>query len=131
MGLELLVGVSKAYACLRITLITTAPRGGGLSEVTVLALVSMAKALVEFALLLLLGQAVIFLISFGRHEGNPVYRFIRFLTSPVVRTARLIAPRFVVDQHVPALALILLVWIWVGLKIAQIHVLGQQLAQAG
>ncbi len=95
------------------------------------ALVSMAKALVEFAMLLLVGQAVIFLISFGRHEGNPVYRFVRFLTSPVVRAARFVAPRFVVDQHVPALALILLVWIWVGLKFAQIHILGQQLAQGG
>jgi len=97
----------------------------------VLALVSMAKALVEFAILLLLGQAVVYLISFGRHEINPVYRFMRFLTSPVVGVARLISPRFVVDQHVPAVAMILLIWLWVGLQFAQIHVLSQQFLQAG
>jgi hypothetical protein len=103
----------------------------GRPEESVFALVSMAKALVEFAILLLLGRGVVYLISFGRHEVNPVYRFMRFLTSPVVRIGRAVAPRFVVDQHVPALALILLVWLWVGLKLAQIHVLSLHLTQAG
>ena len=88
-----------------------------------LALVTVLKGLVEFAILLLVGQGLVFLLSFGRHEGNPVYRMFRFLTSPVVRVGRLIAPRFVVDQHVPALALFLLLWIWVGLKFAQVQLL--------
>ena len=95
----------------------------------VLALVATAKALAEFAILLLLAQGVVFVISFGRHEVNPIYRFIRFLTSPVVRAARSIAPRFVVDQHIPAMALILLIWLWVGLKFAQIHYQGMLLMQ--
>jgi hypothetical protein len=93
----------------------------------VLALVTTAKALAEFAILLLLARGGVFVISFGRHELNPIYRFLRFLTSPVVRVARAIAPRFVVDQHVPAMALILLFWIWVGLKFAQIHYQGMLL----
>ena len=88
-----------------------------------LALVTVLKGLVEFAILLLVGQGLVFLLSFGRHEGNPVYRMFRFLTSPVVRVGRLIAPRFVVDQHIPALALFLLLWIWVGLKFAQVQLL--------
>ena len=92
-----------------------------------LALLSVAKALVEFAVLLLLGQGIVYIISFGRHEANPIYRFLRFLTSPVVGVARRIAPRFVVDQHVPALALIMLFWLWVGLKFAQIHYQGMQM----
>ena len=92
-----------------------------------LALVTTAKALAEFAILLLLARGVVFVISFGRHEVNPIYRFLRFLTSPVVRVARAIAPRFVVDQHVPAMALILLFWIWVGLKFAQIPYQGMLL----
>lgn len=88
-----------------------------------LTLVVIAKGLVEFAALLLLGQGVVFVLSFGRHEGNPIYRMFRFLTSPAVRVARWIAPRFVVDQHVPALALVLLFWLWVALKIAQVQLL--------
>lgn len=95
----------------------------------VLALVTTAKALAEFAILLLIAQGIVFFISFGRHEANPIYRFLRFLTSPVVRVARSIAPRFVVDQHVPAMALILLIWLWVGLKFAQIHYRGMLLMQ--
>lgn len=96
-----------------------------------LALVTIAKALAEFAILLLIAQGVVFVISFGRHEANPIYRFIRFLTSPVVRIARSIAPRFVVDQHVPAMALILLIWLWIALKFAQIHYQGMLLIQGG
>lgn len=94
-----------------------------------LAIVTVAKALAEFAILLLVAQGVVYVISFGRHEANPIYRLLRFLTSPVVRSARAIAPRFVVDQHLPALALILLFWIWVGLKFAQIHYQGVLLMQ--
>ncbi|NBS64604.1 MAG: hypothetical protein EBT33_09685 [Betaproteobacteria bacterium] len=82
--------------------------------------VTVAKALVEFAGLLLLGQGLVFLLSFGRHESNPIYRFLRFLTGPVVRPVRVITPRFVVDQHVPAIALFILFWAWVALKFWQV-----------
>ncbi|MCD6731995.1 MAG: hypothetical protein LT103_00135 [Burkholderiaceae bacterium] len=83
--------------------------------------VILLKGLVEFVGLLLLGQALVFLMSFGRHESNPVYRLLRFLTSPVTRLVRLVAPRFVVDRHVPALAFILLFWIWVALTVAKLR----------
>ena len=79
------------------------------------------KGLVEFAGLLLLGQGLVFLMSFGRHESNPVYRVMRFLTSPVTRLVRRLAPAFVVDRHVPALAFILLFWIWVALTVAKLR----------
>ena len=35
--------------------------------------------LVKFAGLLLSGQGLVFLLSFGRHEVNPVYRLLRLL----------------------------------------------------
>ena len=82
--------------------------------------VTVAKALVEFAGFLLLGQGLVFLLSFGRHESNPIYRFLRFLTGPVVQPMRAITPRFVVDQHVPAIALFILFWVWVALKFWQV-----------
>jgi len=87
----------------------------------VLDVVILLKGLVEFVGLLLLGQALVFLMSFGRHEANPVYRLLRFLTSPVTRLVRLVAPRFVVDRHVPALAFILLFWIWVALTVVKLR----------
>lgn len=85
-----------------------------------LTVVTIAKALVEFAGLLLLGQGLVFLLSFGRHEGNPIYRFLRFMTGPVVRPVRVITPRFVMDQHVPAVSFFLLFWLWVALKFYQV-----------
>ncbi len=73
------------------------------------------KGLVEFAGLLILGQGLVFMLSFGKHEQNPVYQLMRFLTSPVTRVVRRITPAFVVDRHVPAVALFVLFWIWVVL----------------
>ncbi|RPH66362.1 MAG: hypothetical protein EHM83_04180 [Burkholderiales bacterium] len=73
------------------------------------------KGLVEFAGLLILGQGLVFVLSFGKHEQNPVYQLMRFLTSPVTRVVRRITPAFVVDRHVPAVALFVLFWIWVVL----------------
>ena len=82
--------------------------------------VTVAKALVEFAGLLLIGQALVFAMSFGRHQANPIYRVFRFLTRPVVSTTRVLTPRLVVDAHVPAVALLLLFWAWLGLRFWQV-----------
>ncbi|HPU52650.1 MAG TPA: hypothetical protein PK359_13910 [Burkholderiaceae bacterium] len=71
------------------------------------------KGLVEFAALLLLAQGGIFLLSFGAHERNTVYRAVRFLTSPLTRLARLITPPFITNRHLPLVAFCLLFWIWV------------------
>jgi uncharacterized protein YggT (Ycf19 family) len=73
------------------------------------------KGLVEFAGLLLLARGAVFLLSFGKHDQNPVYQILVFLTRPLVRAARAITPSAVVDKHVAAVALFLLFWIWVGL----------------
>jgi uncharacterized protein YggT (Ycf19 family) len=87
----------------------------------VLSVVVVLKGLVEFAGLLILGQGLVFLMSFGKHEQNPVYRAMAFLTSPITRVVRRITPAFVVDRHVPAVALFILFWIWVALLVAKVR----------
>ena len=74
-------------------------------------------AVAAFAMLLLAGQFVVRVMSFGRHEQNPVYRVFRFLTSPVVRATRAITPRKVADVHVPVVAFLLLFWLCVALAL--------------
>jgi uncharacterized protein YggT (Ycf19 family) len=69
--------------------------------------------LVKFAGLLLLAQGLVYVLSFGRHETNPIYQFVRFLTSPVTRVVRKVTPRLVVDRHVPYAAFFLLFWVYV------------------
>lgn len=85
-----------------------------------LSLVIVLKGLVEFVGLMLLGQGLVFVLSFGRHETNPIYRAMRFLTSPVTGLIRRVTPAFVVDRHIPALTLVLLFWIWVALLVAKL-----------
>jgi uncharacterized protein YggT (Ycf19 family) len=76
-----------------------------------LLLLNMLYSVAAFALLLLLGQFLVRVLSFGRHEENAVYRFFRLLTSPVVRLTRAITPTRVSDTHVPVVAFLLLLWL--------------------
>jgi hypothetical protein len=75
------------------------------------------QLLVMYAALLLLGQGMVYLLSFGRHEGNAVYRFFRFLTSPVTRFVRHLTPLKVADRHVPVVSFFLLFWIYFALAV--------------
>lgn len=82
-------------------------------------LVVVLKGVVEFAALMLLGQGIVYLLSFGRHEANAVYRMFVLVTSPVVRAARTITPRQVSDRHIPFVGFLLLFWVWFALTIAK------------
>ena len=88
-----------------------------------LSLVIVLKGLVEFALLLLVAQGLVFVVSFGRHEVNRVYRGIRFLTSPVNAAVRRITPRLILDKHVPAVSALLLFFCWVALLVAKVQLM--------
>jgi hypothetical protein len=78
-------------------------------------IVVVLKGLAEFAGLLLIGRGLVYLLSFGKHDVNAVYRMFRFLTSPLVAAARVITPAKVADRHVPFVAVMLLFWIWLFL----------------
>ena len=74
---------------------------------------SYVYTLCAFAALLLLGQGAVYMLSFGRHESNAVYGFMRLLTSPVTKVVRHITPAKVSDRHVPVVAFFILLWICV------------------
>jgi hypothetical protein len=71
------------------------------------------KGMLEFVGYLLVGQFVVYVLSFGRHEQNSVYRGMRFLSSPVVNLVRHITPKTVIDKHVPVVTFFLAFWAWV------------------
>ena len=79
-----------------------------------LKLLLVVKGLVEFAGFLLIGQLLVYMLSFGRHEENAVYKMMRFLTSPMTRVARAVTPGKVADRHVPFVAFFILFWIYVA-----------------
>lgn len=86
------------------------------------------KGLAEFAGLLLIGQGLVYALSFGRHEVNGVYRFFRLMTSPVVRLTRVITPQKVADRHVPFVALLLIFWVWLFLSYFKFSMMLEQAA---
>lgn len=84
-------------------------------------LVVVTKALVEVALFALIGQAVVAIFAGSRRRENFVYRLLEVVASPVLRMARIVSPRFVLDAHLPIVAFMLLVFAWAGLFAAKIY----------
>ena len=80
---------------------------------TELLLVVIVKALAELAFLFLLGRGILYVLAGPKREGNIFYGILRIVTDPVIKAARWISPRFVLDAHVPFLAVALVAWIWV------------------
>jgi len=87
-------------------------------------LVSVLRTLVEVAGFALLGQGLLALLAGKYREQNVFYRVLRIVTRPVVRAVRFIAPRFILDAHVPFLAFFLLFWLWIVLAFVKRHLCG-------
>ncbi len=86
-----------------------------------LQLVITLKALNEIALVALFGQGVLYVICGANRDRNAVYGLFRIVTAPVMKSARAIAPRFVVDQHIGFFAVFLLLAIEVALIVAKVY----------
>ena len=74
--------------------------------------VTLVKALVEIALLALVGRLVLGWLVGQRRESNVFYQVLSVLSAPVLRLARLVSPRVVLDRHIPLVALLLLAFTW-------------------
>lgn len=80
---------------------------------------SALRALVEVALLALLGQGAVALLSGARRQTNPIYQLFAVVTRPVIRVVRFITPKPIIDKHVPFVAFLLLFWFWLFLAWAK------------
>ncbi len=78
------------------------------------------KALTEVAGVAFLGQGVLWVLAGAKREQNPIYGIFKTLTSPVMKAARWITPRIVLDQHLGLVAFFLLFVLWVGLTAMKI-----------
>lgn len=86
---------------------------------TEILLISIARALVEVAGMLMLGQGVLWLFGPRARDGNFVYDLFKKGTAPVIKLTRLITPRFIHDAHIGLVAFILLLWLWFALAYAR------------
>ena len=87
-----------------------------------LTLVSILKLLAEIALLALAGQWVLGLLAGAKREQNVFYQLLRIVTRPFVAGARYITPKVVIDRHLPAVAFLLLLFVWLGATVAKINI---------
>ena len=78
-------------------------------------LVLIAKALAELAGMFLLGRGLLYVLAGSKREANLFYQVISIVTNPVLRAARWVTPRMVMDKHIPLVALLLLAWIWLAI----------------
>jgi uncharacterized protein YggT (Ycf19 family) len=79
-----------------------------------LLLLNVLRALLQIALMFLIGQGLLALLAGSRRHTNIVYRLFILLTSPVVNAVRKITPKKIIDKHVPLVAFFLLFWMLWG-----------------
>jgi hypothetical protein len=82
---------------------------------TELLLVVIAKGLIELAGMFLLGRGLLYLLAGAKRETNIFYQVLSIVTNPVIRAARWITPRVIVDRHIPLVAFVLLAWAWLAI----------------
>jgi hypothetical protein len=88
------------------------------------------KALVEVALVVMIGQGVLFVFAGASRHQNLVYRIFATVTQPVMKAARFITPRFIVDQHIGLVAFFLLLVLWIAALALKVYFFVEQGARA-
>jgi hypothetical protein len=80
------------------------------------------KLLAEIALMALAGQWVLGLLA-GEGKGtNPFYRVLQGVGKPWMRAARWCSPRVVLDRHLPWVAVLLVVSVWLVATISKVSI---------
>jgi uncharacterized protein YggT (Ycf19 family) len=80
-----------------------------------LLILGVLRALVEVALLFLIGQGLLAVLAGGRRHTNTIYQLFVLVTSPVIKIVRKISPPQIIDKHLPFVAFFVLFWCWIGL----------------
>lgn len=82
-------------------------------------LVSLARALIEVAGMMLLLRGFIWLFYAKARKDNVVWDLLTAGVMPFMKITRAIMPRFISDFPIPLITFFLLFWIWLGLALLQ------------
>jgi hypothetical protein len=83
---------------------------------------STLKLIAEIALLALLGQWILGLLAGAKKDGNLFYQILQIVGKPFVVAARFITPKQIIDRHVPLVAFLLLLFIWIAATLTRIRI---------
>ncbi len=87
-----------------------------------LAVATTVKLLAEIALLALAGQWVMGLLAGAGKDRNPFYRVLQGVGQPWIKAARWISPPVVMDRHLPLVAFLVLLMVWVVAAVAKVRI---------
>jgi hypothetical protein len=87
----------------------------------VLLLLSATKLVVEVALMCLLGQGVLYVLTGPKRADNLFYQLLQMATRPFVAVTRRLTPALVADRHVPFVVFFLLSVAWVIVTIEKVR----------
>ena len=82
---------------------------------TELLLLGALRAVVEIALLFLVGRGVLALLAGSRRHDNIVYRLFVLLTQPLLRGLQWLSMNSIGERQAPFVAGLLLFCLWIGL----------------
>lgn len=85
-----------------------------------LTLILALKAVLEIALLALLGRWVLGVLAGAGREGNLAFQLLSTISRPAISVARWIAPRWVLDRHLSLVAFLVLGFAWMATTLAKI-----------
>ncbi len=83
---------------------------------------STLKLIAEIALLALLGQWILGLLAGARKDTNLFYQILQIVGKPFVVASRFITPKQIIDRHVPLVAFLLLLFIWIAATLLKIRI---------
>lgn len=82
---------------------------------------STIKLIAEVALLALFGQWVLGLMAGAKKGQNLFYQILQIVGKPFVVATRVITPRQIIDRHVPLVAFLLLLFVWLAATLLKIR----------
>ena len=83
-------------------------------------IVTVLRALVQVAGMMLIGRAILWVFGPHARKGNFIYDMLTVGTMPFLKAARKVSPRFIPDAHIPWIAFFLLFWVYVALTFAKL-----------
>jgi hypothetical protein len=83
--------------------------------------INIVKLIAEIAGMALLGQWIVGLLAGAKKEKNFFYQLLAVIGRPFVLAARWVAPKVVLDRHLPLVAFFVLLMVWVVVVIMKIQ----------
>lgn len=83
--------------------------------------INIVKMIAEIAGMALLAQWIVGLLAGAKREKNFFYQLLAVLGKPFVLAARWVTPKFVLERHLPLVAFLVLLMVWVVVTILKIQ----------